>query len=74
MDCIFHFGVGGTFGDFPETAPSTGGVCINSYFFWSHRVSPSTTGLDWTDALPVIEANPYGTGWLNQCTGGGGPP
>ena len=74
MDCIFRFGVGGTFGDFPETAPRTGGLCINSYLFWNHRVSPSSTGLDWTHALPVIAAYPYGSAWLDQCAGGGGSP
>ncbi|MCE3284593.1 MAG: hypothetical protein K0R70_849 [Steroidobacteraceae bacterium] len=74
MDCIFRFGVGGTFGDFPETAPRTGGLCINSYLFWTHRVFPSSTGLDWTDALPVIAAYPYGAAWLDQCAGGGGSP
>lgn len=74
MGCIFRFGVGGTFGDFPETAPRTGGVCINSYLFWTHRVHVSRTGLDWTSALPVIAANPYGPAWLDQCAGGGGPP
>jgi hypothetical protein len=74
MDCIFHFAVSGTFGDFPETAPLSGGLCVNSYLFWNHRTGPSATGLDWTDALPVIAANPYGPGWYSQCTGGGGPP
>ncbi|HEX6572103.1 MAG TPA: Ig domain-containing protein [Steroidobacteraceae bacterium] len=74
MDCIFRFGVGGTFGDFPETAPRTGGLCINSYLFWNHRVFPSSTGLDWTHALPVIAAYPYGPAWLDQCAGGGGSP
>jgi hypothetical protein len=37
-------------------------------------VAVSATGLDWTDALPVIAANPYGAGWLEQCAGGGGVP
>jgi hypothetical protein len=74
LDCIFRFGVGGTFGDFPEETPREGGLCINSYLFWSHRFNASPTGLDWTDALPVIAANPYGSGWLDQCAGGGGPP
>lgn len=74
LDCIFKFAVSGTFGDFPETTPATGGVCINSYLFWTHRVAPTATGVDWTHALPVIDKNPYGQGWLNQCTGGGGPP
>lgn len=74
LDCIFRFGVGGTFGDFPEQTPREGGLCINSYLFWNHRVNASPTGLDWTDALPVIAANPYGSGWLDQCDGGGGPP
>jgi hypothetical protein len=74
LECIFRFGVSGTFGDFPESAPLSGGVCINSYLFWTHRVAPTATGVDWTDALPVIASNPYGSGWLDQCTGGGGPP
>jgi hypothetical protein len=74
MDCIFRFGVGGTFGDFPQTNPRQGGLCINSYLFWSHRTSVSDTGLDWTAALPVIAAYPYGSAWLNQCAGGGGSP
>jgi hypothetical protein len=74
LECIFRFGVGGRFGDFPQDAPRTGGVCVNSYLFWNHRVTSSATGLDWTDALPVIAANPYGVGWLDQCAGGGGVP
>ena len=74
LDCIFRFGVGGTFGDFPQDAPLTGGLCINSYLFWTHRVSPTASGVDWTYALPVIEAYPYGPAWLDRCTGGGGPP
>ena len=74
MDCIFRFGVGGTFGDFPEEAPRSGGLCVNSYLFWNHRVVASPTGLDWTAALPVIAANPYGSGWLDRCAGGGGIP
>jgi hypothetical protein len=73
-DCIFRFGVGGTFGQFSETAPLTSGLCINSYLFWNHRFYPSATGLDWTAALPVIANNPYGSGWLNRCAGGGGVP
>ena len=72
LDCIFHFAVSGTFGDFPKAAPLTGGLCVNSYLFWNHYASK--TGLDWTDALPVIAANPYGPGWYGQCAGGGGPP
>ena len=74
LDCIFRFGVGGTFGDFPEDAPLTGGLCINSYLFWSHRVTPTAAGVDWTHALPIIEAYPYGPAWLEQCAGGGGVP
>jgi hypothetical protein len=74
LDCIFHFAVSGSFGDFPETAPLSGGLCINSYLFWNHRATKSTTGQDWTDALPVIAANPYGPGWYLQCAGGGGAP
>jgi hypothetical protein len=74
LACIFRFGVSGTFGDFPQDAPRTGGLCVNSYLFWNHRVTASATGLDWADALPVIAARPYGRGWLDQCAGGGGVP
>ncbi|HET9693097.1 MAG TPA: Ig domain-containing protein [Steroidobacteraceae bacterium] len=74
LACIFRFGVGGTFGDFPEDAPLSGGLCINSYLFWTHRVTPTASGVDWTHALPIIDAYPYGAAWLDQCTGGGGPP
>ena len=74
LDCIFHFAVSGSFGDFPETAPLSGGLCINSYLFWNHRVTTSPASQDWTAALPVIAANPYGPGWYLQCAGGGGAP
>ena len=74
LECIFRFGVSGTFGDFPENDPLSGGVCINSYLFWTHRVAPTASGVDWTDALPVIAAHPYGPDWLDRCAGGGGPP
>jgi hypothetical protein len=74
LDCVFHFAVSGTFGDFPKAAPLSGGLCINSYLFWNHRTIRSATGLDWTDALPVIAANPYGSGWYSQCAGGSAPP
>jgi hypothetical protein len=74
LDCVFHFAVSGTFGDFPSAAPMSGGLCVNSYLFWNDRSTRSATGLDWTDALPVIAANPYGPGWYGQCAGGGGPP
>jgi hypothetical protein len=70
LACIFRFAVSGTFGDFNETAPITSGVCVNSYIFWNHRTLRSTTGLDWTSALPVIAANPYGAGWYGRCVGG----
>jgi hypothetical protein len=73
-DCIFKFAVRGTLGDFPQDAPRTGGLCVNSYLFWNHREAVSATGLDWRDALPVIAAHPYGTGWHGQCAGGGGAP
>ncbi len=73
LDCIFQFAVSGTFGDFAETVPRTSGVCVNSYLFWNHR-NRSATGLDWTDALTVIAAYPYGRAWLDQCVGGGGKP
>ena len=74
LDCIFQFAVSGTFGYFPSGAPLTGGLCVNSYLFWNHRNGRSATGLNWTDALPVIAANPYGPGWYMQCAGGGGAP
>lgn len=74
LDCIFHFAVSGTFGTFPKSAPLSGGLCVNSYLFWNDRSTKSSTGLDWTDALPVIAANPYGPAWYNQCVGNNGPP
>jgi hypothetical protein len=74
LACIFRFAVGGTFGGFPKAAPLSGGLCVNSYLFWNDRTTKSATGLDWTDALPVIAANPYGPGWYNQCAGNSGAP
>lgn len=74
LDCVFHFAVSGTFGSFPKAAPLSGGLCVNSYLFWNNRTTKSATGLDWTDALPVIAANPYGPGWYNQCAGNNGAP
>jgi hypothetical protein len=74
LDCIFRFGVGGTFGEFAAATPRSSGLCVNSYLMWSHRVEPSRTGLAWTDALPVIAAYPYGPAWHEHCTGGGGRP
>ena len=72
LDCIFHFAVGGTFGDFDETNPRGSGLCVNSYLFWNHTVATSDTGLDWTDALPVIAAYPFGAAWTAQCSDSGG--
>ena len=74
LSCIFRFGVSGTFGDFDQAAPRNSGVCVNSYLFWNHREGKSPAGWNWLDALSVIAANPYGTGWLQQCVGGGGAP
>lgn len=74
LDCIFRFGVGGTFGDFAHEAPRTSGVCVNAYLFWNHRLGRSATGFNWLDALPVIVAHPYGRDWLDQCSGGGDAP
>lgn len=74
LACIFRFAVKGTFGDFDQTAPLSSGVCVNSYVFWNHRTRISSTGLVWTDALSVIAANPYGSGWYGQCAGGGSSP
>jgi hypothetical protein len=74
LGCIFNFAVRGTFGDFDSNQPRTSGVCVNSYLFWNHRVGASWTGLDWTDALPVIAGYPYGRAWLDDCVGGGGAP
>jgi hypothetical protein len=72
MDCIFRFAVRGKYGFFDASAPYSSGLCVNSYLFWNHRVATSSTGLDWHDALPVIAAYPYGSGWTDQCDGGGG--
>jgi hypothetical protein len=66
--------VSGTFGDFDAAAPRSSGLCVNSYLFWNHTVIRSSTGLDWTSALPVIAAYPYGKSWYEQCANGGGPP
>jgi hypothetical protein len=74
LECIFQFAVSGTFGTFPTATPRAGGVCVNSYLMWNYRVEPSATGLDWTRALPIIAAYPYGREWYEQCAGGGGPP
>ena len=74
LDCIFRFGVGGTWGRFDADAPRSSGVCVNAYLMWNHRVMPSATGLDWTHALPVIAAYPYGPEWHARCDGGGGAP
>jgi hypothetical protein len=71
LDCIFSFAVGGTFGQFDASAPRRAGVCVNAYLMWNHRVMPSSTGLDWTDALPVIAAYPHGREWHDRCEGGG---
>lgn len=60
LNCIFDYAVSN--------------LCVNSYLFWNHRVGTSATGLDWTDALPVIAAQPYGYGWLDQCPAGGPQP
>ena len=73
-DCVFEFAVGGTFGQFDTDAPRQSGLCVNSYLMWNHRVMPSSTGLDWTDALPVIAAYAYGDEWRDRCSGGGGSP
>jgi hypothetical protein len=66
--------VRGTAGDFDQSYPRGSGVCVNSYLFWNHRVSMSRTGQNWTNALPVIAAYPYGPMWLDECAGGGGAP
>ena len=71
---IFKFAVGGTFGDFKQNSPYDSGLCINSYLFWNNRGGPSATGLDISDAFPVIAAKPYGNAWYGQCVGGVGPP
>jgi hypothetical protein len=69
LDNVFNFAVRGTYGDFNQAVPRASGVCVNSYLFWNHRVGRSGTGQDWTDALPVIAAYPYGRNWLDQCQG-----
>ena len=74
LDCIFHFAVSGTFGTFPASAPLTGGVCVNSYIFWNDWSGRNPKGLTYKDALPVIAAHPYGSGWLDQCIGSEGVP
>ena len=74
LSSIFQFAVRGTFGDFDELAPRASGVCVNSYLFWNHTEATSATGLDWHDALPVIAAHPYGSGWYGQCENGGVAP
>jgi hypothetical protein len=74
LECVFRFGVGGTFGDFPQHAPDTGGLCVNSYLFWNHRADNDGRGHDWADAQAVIAAHPYGPDWTDRCAGGGGIP
>jgi hypothetical protein len=74
LDCIFRFGVGGTFGEFNAATPRNAGLCVNSYLMWNHLVERSPAGLAWTDALPVIAAYPYGSAWHEHCAGGGGRP
>ncbi len=74
LNCIFNFAVSGTVGAFPASAPLSGGLCVNSYFFWNDRARKSRTGLDWKNALPVIASNPYGPDWYRQCAGATGPP
>ena len=74
LDCIFRFAVGGEFGAFSADAPRTSGLCVNSYLMWNHRGELSRTGLEWTDALPVIAAYPYGPAWHEQCAGSEGSP
>jgi len=74
LNDIFHFAVRGTAGDFDQTYPRGSGVCVNSYIFWNHKITGSSAGQDWTSALPVIAAYPYGPMWLDECVGGGGAP
>lgn len=74
LDNVFRFAVRGTAGDFDASYPRGSGVCVNSYVFWNHRVGISKTGQDWTDALAVIAAYPYGRSWLDECVGGGPAP
>jgi hypothetical protein len=74
LECIFKFAVSGIFGSFPTSNPLSGGVCVNSYLFWNHLIAKSSTGLNWTDAVPTINSHPYGAGWYGQCAGGGGAP
>jgi hypothetical protein len=74
LECMFNFGVSGTVGAFPASAPLTGGLCVNSYFFWNDKATKSRTGLDWKNALPVIASHPYGPDWYRQCAGGAGAP
>ena len=74
LGCIFHFAVGGTMGNFPEHAPLSGGLCVNSYIFWNDKTIRRRRGQDWKDALPVIAANPYGANWYKHCAGSDGRP
>ena len=79
---LFNFAVRGTFGDFNDGVRSTlgprnpaSGVCVNSYLFWNNRTAAApSTGFTVADAFPIIAANPYGTGWYGQCSGGGAVP
>ena len=75
---IFDFAVNGTFGSFDSSAPfaSGTGVCVNSYLFWNDVATKrAPNNYLWTDALPVIANNPYGSAhWYGQCSGGGVAP
>ncbi len=72
LECMFHFAVAGTLGDFPTTRRFPAGsasIPISS----GTTESQERTG-DWRDALPVIAAHPYGADWLKQCSGRDGEP
>lgn len=82
LQCIFNFAVRGTFGDFndgvrtlPGPRDPRSGVCVNSYLFWNNRTAAAPhTGFTVSDALKVVNANPYGVGWYGQCVDGGQAP
>jgi hypothetical protein len=74
LECVFRFAVGGAFGDFPQHAPDTGGLCVNSYLFWNRPAYDRGNGHGWGDVQDVIAAHSYGPDWTDRCAGGGGYP
>lgn len=74
VECIFRFAVSGSLGAFPDNAPLSGGLCVNSYIFWNDTSRRNPAAQDWHDALAVIAKHPYGPDWLDQCAGNDGSP